>query len=286
MDGVPLARGDRVTFSLVASCGQCFFCTEAGLPQKCRSLLKYGHRPVSDRWPLTGGLAQYVYLQPGTSVCRVPEEVSDTVAATAMCAGATIGQALSGMVGKACGALLLIGMGMLGAWGVRVGLERGFDRILAVDVDQERLEGALRAGATAVLCSRGLPPDAVEAFVKEHTGGRGADTCIELSGKASAVQAGLAALRVGGTLKLVGSVVPGESLQLDPYANVTRMTTIQGVHNYHPKHLAAALDLVTDRFHHDAVQSGIGQQYPLCGVDGAFRSTERREALRVAITFG
>ena len=39
--GRPLQIGDRVTWSICVSCGECFFC-RAGIPQKCKSLLKYG----------------------------------------------------------------------------------------------------------------------------------------------------------------------------------------------------------------------------------------------------
>ena len=45
--GVSLEEGDRVSWSLAASCGTCFFCRE-GLPQKCESLFKYGHEALDD----------------------------------------------------------------------------------------------------------------------------------------------------------------------------------------------------------------------------------------------
>src|SRR5262245_2931038 len=40
--GAALAVGDRITWSLVVSCGDCFFC-RGDLPQKCERLFKYGH---------------------------------------------------------------------------------------------------------------------------------------------------------------------------------------------------------------------------------------------------
>jgi len=42
-DSSALRKGDRVTFSLTASCGSCFYCTTASLPQKCETMFKYGH---------------------------------------------------------------------------------------------------------------------------------------------------------------------------------------------------------------------------------------------------
>src|SRR5262245_24944163 len=38
--------GDRVVWAVAVSCGECFFCTH-GLPQKCASLRKYGHEPIT-----------------------------------------------------------------------------------------------------------------------------------------------------------------------------------------------------------------------------------------------
>ena len=43
--GDTLAIGDRVTWSIAASCNQCFYCTH-GLPAKCEQLFKYGHEAI------------------------------------------------------------------------------------------------------------------------------------------------------------------------------------------------------------------------------------------------
>jgi alcohol dehydrogenase len=84
-EGTPLAIGDRVTWTVAASCGVCFFCRE-GLPQKCERLFKYGHQAISERHPLSGGLAEFCHLAAGTAIFRLPPELSDTVACPANCA--------------------------------------------------------------------------------------------------------------------------------------------------------------------------------------------------------
>lgn len=284
-DGQPLAEGDRVTFGLVASCGRCFYCTEAGLPQKCKSLFKYGHTGIDGQWALTGGLAEYVYLVPRTTVFRLPEQVSSEVAATAMCAGATLAHALEGIGGRAHRSILLIGMGMLGLWGLRLALAQGMDTVLALDVDVDRLAFAQASGATTTLNVAGQSPEAVAAFVRAHTAGEGADVCVDLTGRPEAVEIGLAALRIGGVFKLVGAVVPTAPAPVDPFRLVTRSLTVAGVHNYHPRHLAAALRLVEDRAHHEAISRGISKRFPLEAVDEAFRAAYNREALRAAVVF-
>src|SRR5208283_5261802 len=46
--GQPLAVGDRLSWSVAASCGGCFFCAHE-LPQKCATLFKYGHEKIAEQ---------------------------------------------------------------------------------------------------------------------------------------------------------------------------------------------------------------------------------------------
>jgi NADPH:quinone reductase-like Zn-dependent oxidoreductase len=41
--GKTLAEGDRITWAIMANCGDCCFCRVYALPQKCLNLFKYGH---------------------------------------------------------------------------------------------------------------------------------------------------------------------------------------------------------------------------------------------------
>ena len=92
--GEPLAIGDRITWSIVLGCGRCYFCTH-DLPQKCDRLFKYGHSAINNERSLGGGLADFVVLLPGTACLRVPNGMSDSVAALANCAAATAAAVLS-----------------------------------------------------------------------------------------------------------------------------------------------------------------------------------------------
>ncbi|MCH8892175.1 MAG: alcohol dehydrogenase catalytic domain-containing protein [Chloroflexi bacterium] len=81
----PLSIGDRITWSVAVHCGDCFFCRH-NLPQKCEQLFKYGHEAIDPIHPLSGGLAEYCHLAPGTAIVRVPEVLPDQVACPANCA--------------------------------------------------------------------------------------------------------------------------------------------------------------------------------------------------------
>ncbi len=72
VDGSPLRIGDRVVWSVTISCRACDRCLH-GMPQKCRTLGKYGHDRVGAHGDLTGAFGSHVQLREGTAIVRVPE---------------------------------------------------------------------------------------------------------------------------------------------------------------------------------------------------------------------
>ena len=75
--GESLRVGDRVSWTIMAACGSCFYCTH-DLPQKCTTLKKYGHTNHDNpelHSGLVGGYADYVYILPGTTLFKVPPEL-------------------------------------------------------------------------------------------------------------------------------------------------------------------------------------------------------------------
>lgn len=228
VDGTPVRAGDRIVWSVAASCGSCRRCRR-GLPQKCTDLLKYGHEPLDEAHPLTGGFASHCVLAPGTATAVVPDAVPDPVAAPASCATATVAAVLdaAGAVG-AGDRVLVTGAGMLGVTAVAMAARAGAEVVVA-DPHADRRDRALRFGAAGAVAV----PD-VRAF----------DVALELSGASAAVRTCLDGLDVGGTAVLAGSVSPGPPVELDPERVVRGLHTVVGVHNYAPRHLAAAVDFL------------------------------------------
>ena len=83
--GEPLRAGDRIVWSVIVSCGECDRCA-GGLPQKCRSLAKYGHAVAEGRFALSGGISQGLLLRRGSTAVRVPTDLPGEVLAPASCA--------------------------------------------------------------------------------------------------------------------------------------------------------------------------------------------------------
>jgi putative phosphonate catabolism associated alcohol dehydrogenase len=276
-----LSIGDRVSWSVVASCGACFFC-RCELPQKCERLFKYGHESCCGDHPLSGGMAEFCHLAPGTSIHHVPADVPDVVASSANCATATVVAALR-FAGSCRGKTVLIqGAGLLGLTAAAMARVDEAENIIVADVNQQRLAMAKRFGASAIIdVSEGAK--ALTDCVLRSTAGRGADVILEMSGAAEAIRQGLTALRTGGQYVFVGAVKPIGPVPLDAEQVVRRMWCIRGVHNYAPMDLAAAIDFLANnwrRFPFAALVSGV---FSLDDADAAFQTMVESGAVRVAV---
>lgn len=266
-DGAALRIGDRVVWSLTVSCGACDRCT-AGLTQKCRTLMKYGHERIGPRWELTGGFASHVHLRSGTTIVRVPEALPAAVLAPAACATATAWAAvIRGAAGRSLeGARVLVyGAGLVGLSAVAIAADAGADVIVA-DPSPTRRAFAERFGGTA----------AVKATEP-------ADIVIEASGHA--VADAIAAADIGGAVVLVGSVFPADPVPLDAEDMVRRLLTVTGLHDYTGAELAAAVAFLTGRGRAYPFAEVVSAVHPLDDVDAALAAAAGPDApLRVALS--
>jgi putative phosphonate catabolism associated alcohol dehydrogenase len=284
-DGRDLRVGERVSWSVTASCGSCFACSHE-LPQKCERVFKYGHYRDDAAHPFAGGLAEYCVLAPGSAMFHVPESLSDPVAASANCATATAAAVLrSANISpekpqREQMHVVILGAGMLGVTASAMARSCGVETVIVVDPDGARRERARRFGATHVFAS---DAQTLERELRAVTMGRGADVVLELAGTSDSVQTALKVPRVGGCVILAGTVLPTPSVPLDPENAVRRMLTVRGVHNYAPRDLGTAL----------AFLGGPGRAYPfddlvgltmrLDEVEGAFEFAHGHPGQRVAV---
>ena len=278
--GRPLEIGERVTWSIAASCGRCFFCTH-GIPQKCERLFKYGHEAITPDHPLSGGLAEYCHLAPGTAVVRAPADLPDAVACPANCATATVAAALRTGGGCRDEAVLVQGVGMLGLTACAMARAQGAYEVIACDVDAARLAAAERFGATR--CVLADDADALKGAVAAATDGRGVDLALELSGAAAAMEAGLDLLRIGGRYVLVGAVFPGPAVAVSPESVIRRLLSIHGLHNYTPADLAKAVAFLADNHARYPFADLVAETFPLSEADAAFQHAIQGRAHRVAV---
>jgi alcohol dehydrogenase len=275
--GQPINTGDRVTWAIVASCGACATC-QRDLPQKCEHGFKYGHEPLQPGRELAGGLADFALLVPGTALFRVPDTLSDETACPASCATATVAAALERAGPIAGRAVLILGAGMLGVTAAAWSRTLDASHVLVCDPNPDRLAAAATFGATDT-----TSPAELADSVATLTRGRGADLALELSGAPDSLEATLPLLATGATLTLVGSVAPSRPVAFPPEQIVRRCLTIQGLHNYAPRHLHAALAFLAR--HHDMYPfaSLVAPWQPLPHLDTLIAAGTPPEFLRIGI---
>lgn len=272
VSGEVLQLGDRIVWSIMASCGSCDRCRR-GLPQKCRTLVKYGHERITPDWQLNGGFASHVHLRAGTAIVRVDDDLPAEVLAPASCGTATAQAAVdrAAAVVDLDGAVALVsGAGLIGLTASAMLVDRGASVVVA-DPDPRRRDLALCFGA-----ARAVDPSDAAARAE-------ADVVIEASGAPSAVTAAVRAVGVGGVVVLVGSVFPTPPVPLDPESIVRRLVTVTGVHNYVPAHLDAAVAFLTDRAAHYPFVELVGRPRLLPDLDRALAAASRGESVRVGI---
>ncbi len=278
--GLPVCVGERVTWGVAASCGTCDRCRR-GLPQKCRSLFKYGHES-SDEHPLSGGLAECCHLRAGTPIIKLGDVLSDLEACPASCATATVAAALrvSGDVrGKS---VMIFGAGMLGLTAAAMACVQGAESVIICDLNPQRLRQALKFGASHTLPWSNDRESLVSA-VRGMAGADGVDVVFEMSGANSAIEVSPSLLDIGGRLVLVGSVAPSGNVSFDPEQIVRRLLRVEGIHNYRPSDLAAAVEFLTAHHRRFPFESLVELTFSLDEINEAITCAQDARPCRVAI---
>lgn len=85
--GQPLQIGDRIAWNSSTSCGQCYYCAEKRQPTRCPHRRAYGIGYRCDEPPhLLGGYAEFHYLQPRTTLFKLPDDLPTESVIGAGCA--------------------------------------------------------------------------------------------------------------------------------------------------------------------------------------------------------
>jgi S-(hydroxymethyl)mycothiol dehydrogenase len=211
-----LAAGDFVILNWRAVCGQCRACRR-GRPWYC-----FATHNATQKMTLTDGTV----LSPALGIGAFAEK---TLVAAGQCTkvNPAVPPAVAGLLG--CGVMAgigaaintgavtrgdsvaVIGCGGVGDAAVMGARLAGARTIIAVDVDDRKLEWARSVGATHTVNSREADP--VEA-IRGLTEGNGADVVIEAVGRPETYKQAFYARDLAGTVVLVGVPTPEMTLEL------------------------------------------------------------------------
>jgi L-iditol 2-dehydrogenase len=246
-DGVAKhAEGDRVTLEPGVPCGRCREC-RAGRYNLCPDVVFFGTPPVD------GAFARYVTIHEDFAFA-LPDAMSDDVGA--LMEPLSVGIWACRKAGVSAGDRVLVtGAGPIGLLAMQVALAFGATQVEISDVNERRLELATRTGATRAL--RAGEDEPAEA-----------DALIECSGHPGALQAGIAALRPGGTAVLVG-MGPGETGEVPLALIQSRELWVTGTFRYANTYPTAIALAATGRVDLDAIITG---HYGLEDTESALRA--------------
>lgn len=212
------SEGDRVTFDSTIYCGTCFYCRQ-GLINLCDNRRVLGVSPKEYRQH--GAFAEYVAV-PEHILYRLPHELSFEQAAMVEPVSIAFHSVALTPISLNDSALV-IGAGMVGIFVIQALRAAGCGKIIAVDIEQNRLELAQKLGADYVLSAAQV--DVVEE-VRKLTDNRGANLAFEVVGNSAALNTAISSLRKGGTLTIIGNLAATVEFPLQEI--VTRQIRING----------------------------------------------------------
>jgi Zn-dependent alcohol dehydrogenase len=209
-----VAVGDHVVISWVPQCGDCFFCNKdqgylcenANAALASGGLLDGTTRMTSEGAPLSqmaaAGTFGEVSIVPESGVVKIPDDVDMRVAALIGCGVLTgTGAAMNTANIKQGDTVAIIGCGGVGLNVIQGARIAGAGEIIAIDMNETKLQMAKEFGATATVnAAQGGPV----AQVMEMTAGRGADVAFEVIGLGPTIDQCINMTRRGGQAILVG----------------------------------------------------------------------------------
>ncbi len=277
-EGVESWIGKSVIVPAVLPCGKCDLC-QRGFSTICRTQKMPGN-------DIQGGFATHIVV-PGRGLCEVDlarlERAGLSIAEVSIVADAltTPYQAVR-RAGVAPGSLaIVIGAGGVGGYCVQVARAFGAT-VVAIDVDDAKLEAIAGHGASLTLNSRGMEAKAIKAAINafaKQQGLRGTEWFIfECSGTAAGQLAAYSLLVHGATLSVVGFTMDKVEIRLSNLMAFDARAL--GNWGCPPEHYPAALDLVLD----GKVQiEPFVETHPLHEINKVFEAVHQREIKRRAI---
>ncbi len=209
-----VAPGDFVILNWRAVCGQCRACLK-GKPWYCFSTHNATQRmTLSDGTELSpalgiGAFAEKTLVAAGQ--CTKVDADAEAAAVGLLGCGVMAGFGAAVNTGgvQRGDSIAVIGCGGVGSAAIAGAHTVGATTIIAVDVDDRKLERAKRFGATHTVNSKDTDP---VAAIRELTGGHGADVVVEAVGRPETYEQAFYARDLAGTVVLVG--VPTPDLQV------------------------------------------------------------------------
>ena len=211
-------KGDRVTFDSTVYCAECDSC-KSGQINLCPDRNVLG---VScEDYRRHGAFAEFVTV-PQHILCPIPDEVSFPQAAFAEPVSIAL-HGVNRLPLEKGDSTVVIGAGLIGLLVVQALKRKGAGKVIAVDIDEGRLELARELGADDTLISNSKVPAKVRQLVGNDDG---ADSAVEVVGFGPTINLAIESVKKGGSISCVGNLKAEVPFPLQ--AVVTRELSIFG----------------------------------------------------------
>ena len=254
--------GERVTFDSTEYCGECEEC-QAGYVNLCPDRKVLGVSPGSyrrhgcfaEKIVLPERILYHIPDALSFEKAAFAEPVAIALHAVNLADGIEVGEAFAdecedgdcGSCGEGCGhdhgeaeeghvhgegcaheevrggVAVVVGAGLIGLLVIQALKARGWERVIAVDLDDKRLELSKTLGADDAFNAK---QENLAMHLREITGGDGADASFEVVGAAAPVDLAIRCVRKGGQVILVGNLQASTPFPLQEV--VTRQITLRG----------------------------------------------------------
>ena len=291
-----VAPGDHVVTLFSPQCRECVHCRDprTNLCLAIREQQNLGHLPDGttrlsrDSEPIrhfmgTSTFAEYTVM-PEIALANVsPEAPLDRACLFACGLSTGLGAAMNTAKVQPGSTCVVFGAGMVGLGAVAGCRLQGAERIVCVDLSEERLVLARGQGATDTLAGG---PDAVQTIL-EVTGGFGADYTFEATGLVAVMRQAVEAARMGwGLATICGVAGKGETLDVIPRYLITGRriagSSFGGVkgRDQVPQLVQRYLDGEID------VDAFLSHRLTLAEINRGFELMEAQDGIRSVISFG
>ncbi|WP_026553068.1 S-(hydroxymethyl)mycothiol dehydrogenase [Arthrobacter sp. H20] len=215
-DVTEVEPGDRVILNWRAVCGECRACRR-GESQYCFNTHNATQKmTLEDGTELTAALGIGAFAEKtlvAAGQCTKVDPDADAAAVGLLGCGvmAGIGAAINTGNVRRGDSVAVIGCGGVGSAAIAGAKLAGATTIIAVDIDDRKLEATRKLGATHTVNSKN--EDAVEA-IQALTDGNGANVVIDAVGRPETYKQAFYARDLAGTVVLVGVPTPDMTLEL------------------------------------------------------------------------
>lgn len=273
--GRPVQVGDRIVAAYYITCGECRACRKRRYDQCENAYIHLGQSP-EDSPHFSGTFATHYYIYPKQWFYKVPDSLSDSLAAGTNCRFSQTYYGLERLDIQTGETLLIQGAGPMGLYAVALAREKGV-RTIVVDGIPQRLELARRFGADHIVSMQEYTTvEARVQAVKDLTKGRGPDAAVEVTGFAGAFEEGIQCLAPLGRYVIIGINVVSASAAVSPGYITRKALTVSGVARYLPEYLNKSLEFLEKFQDKYPFQEFTEQSFGLEELEDALRITADR----------